>query len=168
MNKNFGKRSRDVSGIIIHAMGQYIKYKGEDYFAKDWLDFLGLSVHYYIDVDGTIIKGVDPDYRAYHAGKSEWKGETDLNQSFIGIELLVEGAYNYSLLKQKINDVENKPYTSKQYQSCAKQCVYLLREYPKITEDRILQHSQVSGADVRPDPKFDAGKAFDMNRLKMI
>ena len=37
-----------------------------------------------------------------------------------------------------------------------------MREYPKITEDRIVGHS-----DIAPDRKTDPGPCFDWERLKM-
>jgi len=38
-----------------------------------------VSAHYLIDVDGTIDQLVDEARRAWHAGVSEWDGETDIN-----------------------------------------------------------------------------------------
>ena len=46
-----------------------------------------VSAHYLIDRDGTIIQLVDEKSRAWHAGKSFWCGNTDMNSASIGIEL---------------------------------------------------------------------------------
>ena len=44
-----------------------------------------VSCHYVIDVDGRIIQMVSEDLRAWHAGVSYWRGETDINSASIGI-----------------------------------------------------------------------------------
>lgn len=46
-----------------------------------------VSCHYLVDVDGRITQMVDEDVRAWHAGKSVWKGERDINSASIGIEI---------------------------------------------------------------------------------
>lgn len=46
-----------------------------------------VSAHYLIARDGTIMQLVEESERAWHAGKSWWGGNTDLNSSSIGIEL---------------------------------------------------------------------------------
>ena len=45
------------------------------------------SAHYMVDVDGTIYTLVSEDMRAWHAGKSWWEGEEDINSTSIGIEV---------------------------------------------------------------------------------
>lgn len=46
------------------------------------------SYHYIIGVDGTIEKMVQEENIAWHAGRSEWKGERNLNAVSIGIGLI--------------------------------------------------------------------------------
>ena len=46
-----------------------------------------VSAHYLIDRSGTTIQLVDENARAWHAGKSYWGGNTDMNSTSIGIEL---------------------------------------------------------------------------------
>ena len=46
-----------------------------------------VSCHYVIDVDGTITQQVPEVMRAWHAGVSSWRGETDINSCSIGIEI---------------------------------------------------------------------------------
>ena len=46
-----------------------------------------VSAHYLIDRNGTSIQLVDESARAWHAGKSYWGGNTDMNSASIGIEL---------------------------------------------------------------------------------
>jgi N-acetylmuramoyl-L-alanine amidase len=46
-----------------------------------------VSAHYLVARDGAVFQLVDERKRAWHAGKSYWGGDTDLNSSSIGIEL---------------------------------------------------------------------------------
>ena len=46
-----------------------------------------VSAHYLIDRDGTILQLVKESDRAWHAGKSYWGGNIDMNSVSIGIEL---------------------------------------------------------------------------------
>lgn len=45
------------------------------------------SVHYLIDRDGSILRCVPDELRAWHAGAAEFEGATNINQRSIGIEL---------------------------------------------------------------------------------
>jgi N-acetylmuramoyl-L-alanine amidase len=46
-----------------------------------------VSAHYLVDEDGRILRLVDERHRAWHAGRSHWRGVTDVNSASIGIEL---------------------------------------------------------------------------------
>ena len=46
-----------------------------------------VSAHYLIDRNGKTVQLVDENARAWHAGKSYWGGNTDMNSASIGIEL---------------------------------------------------------------------------------
>lgn len=46
-----------------------------------------VSAHYLIGRDGKIVQLVEETARAWHAGKSWWAGQTDINSASIGIEL---------------------------------------------------------------------------------
>ncbi|HMN37021.1 MAG TPA: N-acetylmuramoyl-L-alanine amidase [Hyphomicrobium sp.] len=57
--------------------------------AIDWLVRAdsGVSCHYVIDERGEIVQLVPEVLRAWHAGVSSWRGETDINSYSIGIEI---------------------------------------------------------------------------------
>jgi N-acetylmuramoyl-L-alanine amidase len=57
--------------------------------AIDWLARAesGVSCHYVIDEQGRITQLVPESLRAWHAGVSYWRGETDINSHSIGIEI---------------------------------------------------------------------------------
>lgn len=50
-----------------------------------------VSSHYTVDEDGTVYVHVDESLRAWHAGVSHWRGETDINSRSIGIEIVNPG-----------------------------------------------------------------------------
>ena len=55
-----------------------------------------MSAHYLVEEDGRIFQLVDEKNRAWHAGKSFWRGITDINSASIGIELVNPGhQYGY-------------------------------------------------------------------------
>ncbi|MDR3352515.1 MAG: N-acetylmuramoyl-L-alanine amidase [Zoogloeaceae bacterium] len=47
----------------------------------------GVSSHYLVGRDGRVWQLVDERQRAWHAGLSRWKNQTDMNSASIGIEL---------------------------------------------------------------------------------
>ena len=49
-----------------------------------------VSCHYLIDRKGQILKMVDENKIAWHAGKSKWKNFDNLNKNSIGIEFYVK------------------------------------------------------------------------------
>lgn len=155
-------RNKPADGIVIHSMGQYVG----DQYAPDFLDNIGLSAHYFVDPDGFIVYGVPHERVAFHAGVSEFKGQTNLNSTFIGIEILIEGKHNWGSFKEAIQKPES--FTGMQYARTAEICNNLMKIYSDITKERIVEHSQVSGADVRKNPKIDPGEGFDMEKLKSL
>ena len=87
---NFDERR--ASFVVIH-------YTGSD-TAADALNTLtgrraGVSAHYLIVRDGTIVQLVDERSRAWHAGESWWGGSFDVNSTSIGIELDNNGREPY-------------------------------------------------------------------------
>lgn len=162
MKEHFRDRKKEVSMIIIHSMSEYI---GEEY-AYDFLDRMGLSAHFLVDSIGNVIYGPSIDKVAFHAGLSFWEGEHNLNNISIGIELLINNTYDWETFKKAIKKPES--FTEKHYELASKICKDLMNIYPKITKDRILRHSDVSGKEVRPDPKIDPGEGFSLSKLKSM
>jgi len=154
--------SEDISLLIIHGIslppgefeGDYISQlftnnldpDGHPYFKE--IAELQVSSHLLIRRNGDIVQYVPFDKRAWHAGESEFQGRERCNDYSIGIEL--EGA----------DDID---YTDAQYQQLASVSGKLLTEYPKITLDRIVGHS-----DVAPGRKTDPGPAFKWDYYKEL
>lgn len=159
---NSKNRTKTVDGIIIHSMGEIIN----DMYADKFLEDIGLSAHYLVTPEGDIIYCVDPERVAYHAGKSRYNGQENLNDTFVGIEFLVEGKHTFGTFRDAIENSEI--FKQSQYGAGAKICRDLMATYPEIIQDRILRHSTVSGRNVRVDPKIDPGKGFKMDKLKNL
>jgi AmpD protein len=109
------------------------------YFAT--LTGLRVSAHLLVRRDGRIVQFVPFGARAWHAGRSSWRGRERCNDFSIGIEL--EG-------------VDDGPYEPAQYAALGAACAALLRAYPTLAADAIAGHS-----DVAPGRKTDPGPSFD-------
>jgi N-acetylmuramoyl-L-alanine amidase len=107
-----------------------------------------VSCHYVIDVDGRIIQMVSEDLRAWHAGVSYWRGETDINSASIGIEIQNPGhQYGYP----EFPDI--------QMQAVAALSRDIIGRHG-IEERHVLAHS-----DIAPGRKIDPGEKFDWKGL---
>ena len=61
-----------------------------------------VSCHYLIDSGGTCYQLVDDNKRAWHAGKSFWRGLRDINSRSLGIELVNSGMRPTQKLRWKV------------------------------------------------------------------
>lgn len=88
---NFDDRTLPISLLILHytgmATGKAALERMRDADAK-------VSAHYMVEEDGRIFQLVDEEKRAWHAGVSEWQGETNINSNSIGIEIVNGGHYH--------------------------------------------------------------------------
>lgn len=87
---NHGERAngRKPDMILLHYTGM-----GSADGALDWLcrEESQVSSHYFVHEDGRVVQLVPEARRAWHAGKSCWAGETDINSCSIGIEVANPG-----------------------------------------------------------------------------
>lgn len=104
---------------------------------------LKVSSHFFIDRKGQIFQFVSTKKRAWHAGKSQFRGQNRCNDFSIGIEM--EGS-------------DFVPFESVQYESLKKLIRALLAAEPDLAY--ITGHS-----DIAPDRKTDPGPYFDWQRL---
>jgi N-acetyl-anhydromuramyl-L-alanine amidase AmpD len=125
-------------------MAEFVNDDGVVRYAPDFLDDIGLSVHYLIMPDGRKIRGVGDDFVAWHA-----KG---YNHSSIGIELLVEGVWDYAEWRERIK--LPTAYNRAQWNSAAKLVAELCGKYD-IPMHRVTTHHLL---DIRR--KFDPGEGF--------
>jgi AmpD protein len=109
------------------------------------LEGVAVSAHLFVDRGGVITQFVSFDHRAWHAGKSSFRGSSACNDYSIGIEL--EGT-------------DDIPYEDAQYIALADLVVTLLRRYERLSLDAIVGHQEIA-----PQRKTDPGAAFDWARL---
>lgn len=107
-----------------------------------------VSAHYLIDVDGAIWRLVAEDRRAWHAGRSYWAGDTDINSRSIGIELANPG-----------HGPEYRPFAEPQMAALIRLASEIVSRHA-IPAGRVLAHS-----DIAPARKLDPGELFDWKRL---
>ena len=160
-SNNFDERDNKVliDTIILHCIslpeGIYDNDNVIEFFTNkldynkhpsfDDLRDLKVSSHLFIRRSGEIIQFVPFNRRAWHAGKSYYKGRSNYNDFSIGIEL--EGSVQDS-------------YTNEQYNKL-KNCILLLKElFPSIQDNNILGHS-----DIAPGRKTDPGLNFSWERI---
>jgi N-acetylmuramoyl-L-alanine amidase len=107
-----------------------------------------VSAHYVVEENGVIWHLVAEARRAFHAGRSCWAGEDDLNRVSIGIEIVNPG-----------HEWGYRPFPEPQMAAVERLCRDILARHP-IPPHRVVGHS-----DIAPDRKADPGELFDWPRL---
>ena len=107
-----------------------------------------MSCHYLIDQKGEILKMVDENKIAWHAGKSKWKNYINLNKNSIGIELVNKG-----------HEIRYEKFSKAQINKLVKLCLILKKKY-KIKSSNVVGHS-----DIAPLRKKDPGEKFPWKLL---
>ena len=104
---------------------------------------LQVSAHFLVRRDGELLQFVATDRRAWHAGRSSWRGRPECNDYSVGIEL--EG-------------LEGACFEDAQYECLAALLLFLGRRYP-VAE--VVGHEHIA-----PGRKIDPGPGFDWVRLQ--
>ncbi len=113
-----------------------------------------VSSHFLVqDNPPTIYRLVEDNRRAFHAGVSYWKGNTALNASSIGIEIVNLGN------KQTPEGRVWFDFPPDQIDAVVSLVKMIVAEH-KIPPDRVLAHS-----DIAPNRKPDPGPKFPWKRL---
>lgn len=145
---NFDERSAPVSIIVLHYTGMQDAASAiarlRDPVAK-------VSAHYLVAEDGTILRLVDEDKRAWHAGKSYWRGVTDINSASIGIEIVNPG-----------HEFGYRPFPEVQISSLIPLVAEIKDRYA-ITRGNVVGHS-----DIAPARKEDPGELFPWYQLARL
>ena len=143
---NFDERQSPPDMIVLHYTGMQT---GEA--ALERLQDLNpprVSCHWMVEEDGRLFRLVPEERRAWHAGRSFWKGQTALNAVSIGIELVNPGhEFGYrafpeaqvSTLLALMDDIRSR-WT--------------------VPDTRIIGHS-----DIAPDRRADPGELVPWKRL---
>ena len=107
-----------------------------------------VSAHYLVDEDGTVTRLVAEDKRAWHAGRSYWRGITDVNSASIGIELVNPG-----------HEFGYRPFTDAQMEALIPLAAAIKQRHD-IPRANVVGHS-----DVAPSRKLDPGELCDWEML---
>jgi len=110
-----------------------------------------VSCHYLVDEDGTILRMVPEEKRAWHAGKSYWRGIQGVNACSIGIEIVNPG-----------HEFGYRDFPDAQIDALIP-LVADIKERHGITRGNIVGHS-----DVAPARKQDPGEFFPWGRLAKL
>jgi N-acetylmuramoyl-L-alanine amidase len=144
---NHGERAGGLKPdmIILHYTGMETGAAALDWLCREESQ---VSSHYFVHEDGRVDQLVAEDRRAWHAGKSNWKGETDINSRSIGIEIVNPG-----------HEFGYRDFPEPQIEAVIALCRDILKRH-NIPPDRVLAHS-----DVAPGRKQDPGERFPWARL---
>ena len=145
---NFTKKprlKRDIKIIVIHYTGMQSKIESVKRLLSKKHK---VSCHYLVDRKGDVLRMVDDNKIAWHAGKSKWKNFKNINYNSIGIELVNKGhKFGY------------QSFTKPQILSLIKLCKKLKNKY-HISNSNIIGHS-----DIAPLRKQDPGEKFPWKKL---
>lgn len=145
---NFNERNPAVrlDYIVLHYTGM----RSADEALRRMSDPVAkVSAHYMIEEDGRIFHLVDEKDRAWHAGKSLWRGETDINSASIGIELVNPG-----------HEFGYRPFPARQIETLQSLLGDITARQKINPRTGLLAHS-----DVAPARKTDPGELFPWREM---
>jgi N-acetylmuramoyl-L-alanine amidase len=142
---NWDARALPVSMVVLHYTGM----QSADAALERLCDpEAKVSAHYLIEEDGQVHRLVREDRRAWHAGKSFWRGIKDVNSASVGIEIVNPG-----------HEFGYRPFPDAQMEA-------LLPLLAAIVERWDVPRANVVGhSDVAPARKEDPGELFDWDLL---
>ena len=145
---NFDERQLAVSMLVLHytgmpdAAGAIARLRDPE--AK-------VSAHYVVAEDGQILRLVPEEKRAWHAGRSSWRGIQDVNSASIGIEIVNPG-----------HEFGYRPFPREQMDALVPLVADIEKRY------RILPGYVVGHSDIAPSRKEDPGELFDWAMLARL
>ena len=141
---NWDERALPVTMAVIH----YTEMEREAALQRLTDPDARVSAHYFIGEDGEVVRLVDEDKRAWHAGASYWRGHKDVNSASVGIELDHPGhALGY------------RAFAEAQIEALIPLLHDIVRRHD-IPRANVVGHS-----DVAPARKIDPGELFPWDRL---
>lgn len=145
---NFDERALPISMIVLHYTGMQ---DGPSAIARLRDPEAKVSSHYVVDEDGTVLRLVAEDKRAWHAGKSHWRTIDDVNSASVGIEIVNPG-----------HEWGYRPFPDEQIASVM-QLVRDIKDRYSITRGNVVGHS-----DIAPARKQDPGELFPWGQLAKL
>jgi len=145
---NFDERLLPISALVLHYTGME---DGLAALARLRDPLAKVSSHYLVMEDGVVHRLVAEEKRAWHAGRSHWRGLTDLNSASVGIEIANPG-----------HEFRYIPYPEVQIDSVVR-LVAGIKDRHEITRGNVVGHS-----DIAPARKRDPGELFPWDRLARL
>ncbi|WP_298917268.1 N-acetylmuramoyl-L-alanine amidase [uncultured Algimonas sp.] len=137
---NHNARKLPVSMLVLHYTGMESGKAALDRMRDPEAE---VSAHYMVEEDGRIFRLVGESDRAWHAGRSDWNGVTDVNSASIGIEI-VNGGHDFGL----------PDFPNAQINALIPLCKRILSDHD-IPARNVVGHS-----DIAPERKNDPGEKF--------
>jgi len=145
---NFDARALPVSMVVLHYTGMM---DGASAIARLADPEAKVSAHYVVAEDGQVVRMVDEAHRAWHAGRSWWRGTSDINSASIGIEIVNPG-----------HEFGYRPFPEAQIDAVIELLAGIMERH-SITRGNVVGHS-----DVAPARKEDPGELFPWYRLARL
>lgn len=145
---NFDDRRAAISMLVLHYTGMPSCAEALrrlcDPEAK-------VSSHYLVAEDGQVMRLVPEDKRAWHAGRSHWRGIEDVNSASIGIEICNPG-----------HEFGYRPFPDAQIEALIPLVADIVARH-RITRGNVVGHS-----DIAPARKQDPGELFPWSKLAKL
>jgi len=145
---NFDDRTLPITMVVLHYTGMVDAASAIERLADAEAK---VSAHYVVTEDGQVIRMVAEEKRAWHAGRSWWRGITDINSASIGIEIVNPG-----------HEFGYRPFPEAQVDAVIELLGGIVPRYG-ITRGNVVGHS-----DVAPARKEDPGELFPWYRLAKL
>ena len=138
---NFDEREQPISMLVLHYTGMKDAASAIDRLRDPEAK---VSCHYLVAEDGQILRMVPEEKRAWHAGRSYWRGLRNVNSASIGIEIVNPG-----------HELGYRPFPEEQMASVLRLTADIVDRYD-IPRANVVAHS-----DVAPARRQDPGELFD-------
>jgi N-acetylmuramoyl-L-alanine amidase len=142
---NFNARDQSVSIVVLHYTGMPDS-RSAIALLRD--PDSRVSCHYLVDEDGKVLRMVAEEQRAWHAGRSSWRGLHELNDVSIGIEIVNPG-----------HEHGYRPFPPTQMEALLPLLADIVRRH-QVPKANVVGHS-----DIAPARKQDPGELFDWGLL---
>lgn len=145
---NFDDRTLPITMVVLHYTGMPDAASAIKWLANPQSK---VSAHYVVTEDGQIVRMVDEAKRAWHAGRSHWRGIDDVNSASIGIEIVNPG-----------HEWGYRPFPDTQIDAL----IPLLSDI--TSRHRITRGNVVGHSDIAPARKTDPGEMFPWAKLARL
>jgi N-acetylmuramoyl-L-alanine amidase len=148
LSPNFDERDAPITILVLHYTGMADAASAIERLADP---VAKVSSHYLVAEDGQIVRMVPEEKRAWHAGKSHWRGLDALNAHSIGIEIVNPG-----------HELGYRPFPDAQIDALIPLVSDIMKRHG-ITRGNVVGHS-----DIAPARKQDPGELFPWGRLAKL